>query len=135
MSGMSGRPVEAENRTVREVEGRVGCGARVSFAGSGHGTKVPEHIRPWAGAGVKPGCTPVASKASSTCLARAGFVRVPAGAGFPSLSLGCVAFAISRNQAILVLSAENVTSQLPRTGRIPALPRSAAVAGIRVKPT
>ena len=51
LSGMVGRPVESENRTVTGVDGRFACGARVSFAASGDGVNVPEHISPLAWAG------------------------------------------------------------------------------------
>ena len=43
----SPRPIDiadSEKRTVTGVDGRVACGARVSFAASGEGLKVPEYI-------------------------------------------------------------------------------------------
>ena len=53
-----GMPAASENRTVTGVDGRVACGAVVSFAASGVGVNVPAYIVPCAWAGRKPGCTP-----------------------------------------------------------------------------
>src|SRR5262245_20136169 len=46
LSGMVGTPGEFEYRTVTGLKGLCTCGARVSFAASGDGAKVPEHIIP-----------------------------------------------------------------------------------------
>lgn len=45
VSGMAGRPVEEEKRTVMGVEGEVKCGADVRLAAAGVGVKVP--VRRW----------------------------------------------------------------------------------------
>ncbi len=55
LSGMVGTPVASEYRTVTGVDGRLACGARVSFAASGEGRNTPEHMSPLAWAGRKPG--------------------------------------------------------------------------------
>src|ERR1700757_2397026 len=67
LSGMSGTPVELENRAVTGVEARVMCGALVSDTASGSGVKVPESMVPLACAARKPGCNP---KSVSNCLSK-----------------------------------------------------------------
>src|ERR1051325_11553678 len=88
LSGMFGRPVPFEYRTVTGVDGLLACVARVSFAASGDGVNVPVHISPFACAGLKPGCSPnIVSKASSSFWARAGFFIVPVGLRFCCVSI------------------------------------------------
>ena len=48
LSGMLGTPVPSEYLTVTGVDAAPACGARVRFAASADGVKVPEHISPLA---------------------------------------------------------------------------------------
>ena len=64
LSGISGRPVESENRTVTGVDAALKCGALESAAAAGVGVNVPVSSTPLAWAGRKPGCRP---KSWSNC--------------------------------------------------------------------
>jgi hypothetical protein len=89
LSGITGIPVEFENRTVTCVDSRVKCGAFEIFPASAVGVNVPLSSTPFACAGRNPECTP---KIPSNCAINAS----PRAISFSSVGSGiCVLLALT----------------------------------------
>ena len=101
-SGMSGRPVLSENRTVTLIEPPRRCGAFDSPVPDADGTNSPSQTTPLAWADRKPGCLPkIAFIASTICSGR--LLGSSALATRPSSVVAAIAFKMSRLPNALVI--------------------------------